>query len=137
MSKFFFFITLTLFSTIVNASNLAQILNEYSQRPTVTESKKFILVVGAGYEQEAYNEDRYPTKKDCQGRHCSAGGFMIYSDNQLRKIYTSTQFQDWIKKYNLESSKIPYEFSIGYIQEQSTSLKNVSTQHFIRLEYID
>jgi hypothetical protein len=64
VSKFFFFITLTLFSTTVSASNLVQTLNEYSQRPTVTESKKFILVVGAGYEQEAYNEERYPTKKD-------------------------------------------------------------------------
>lgn len=86
---------------------------------------------------QSFMEHDDPTKKDCQGRHCSAGGFMIYSDNQLRKIYMSTQFRDWIKKYNLESSKIPYEFSIGYIQEQSTSLKNVSMQNLIRLEYID
>lgn len=65
MYKFFFLITLTLFSTTVSASNLTQVLNEYGQRPTVALSKKFILVVGAGYEQEAYNEDRYPTKRDC------------------------------------------------------------------------
>lgn len=65
MYKFFFLITLSLFSTTVSASNLTQVLNEYGQRPTVALSKKFILVVGAGYEQEAYNEDRYPTKRDC------------------------------------------------------------------------
>lgn len=42
-----------------------QALNEYSQRPTVVQSKKFVLIIGAGYEQEAYCEDNYPTKRDC------------------------------------------------------------------------
>jgi len=86
---------------------------------------------------QSFMEQDDPTKKDCQGRHCSAGGFMIYTDNQLKKIYTSTQFQNWIKEYNLESSKIPYEFSIGYIQEQSTNLKDLLSQQLIKLEYID
>lgn len=86
---------------------------------------------------QSFIEHDDPTCWDCQGRHCSAGGFMIYTDNQLKKIYTSNQFQNWIKTYNLESSKIPYEFSIGYVQEKSTSLKNLLKQNLIKLEYID
>jgi len=86
---------------------------------------------------QSFMEHDDPTCWDCQGRHCSAGGFMIYTDNQLKKIYTSVEFQNWIKKYNLESSKIPYEFSIGYVQEQSTPLKNLLINQLIRLEYID
>lgn len=86
---------------------------------------------------QSFMEQDDPTCWDCQGRHCSAGGFMIYTDNQLKKIYTSVQFQNWIKRYNLESSEIPYEFSIGYIQDQSIPLKNLLMQQLIRLEYID
>jgi len=93
-------------------------------------------ILGKSVLQSFIDQDD-PTKKDCQGRHCSAGGFMIYTDNQLKKIYTSTQFQNWIKEYNLEFSKIPYEFSIGYIQEQSTNLKSLLSQQLIKLEYID
>lgn len=86
---------------------------------------------------QSFMEQDDPTKIDCQGRHCSAGGFMIYTNDQLKKIYTSTQFQNWLKEYDLESSEIPYEFSIGYIQDQSIPLKNLLTQQLIRLEYID
>lgn len=86
---------------------------------------------------QSFLEHDDPTCWDCQGREYSAGGFMIYTDNQLKKIYTSTQFQNWIKKYNLESHKIPYEFPIGYVEAQSTALKNLLTLQLIKLEYID
>jgi hypothetical protein len=96
-----------------------------------------LSILGKCILQSFYDDDD-PTQPDCTGRLGSFGGFIISLNNDRKQIYQSKVFLDWLNQYNLDPSKQPYEYPIGYVKNKSTELKNflASTSSFNKIEFI-
>lgn len=90
---------------------------------------------------QSFFDDDDPTADDCTGRLGSFGGFVIELDNMRHQVYQSTEFKNWLQKYQLDVTELPCEFPIGYVKETNvidlTKLKNKSVyKDFKNLEFL-
>jgi hypothetical protein len=76
------------------------------------------------------NDD--PSSPDCTGRLGSYGGFYIESNSNRKNIYKSEKFIEWAESFNLDPTKLPYEFPIGFVKTKSQDLDKfmLSTENF-------
>jgi hypothetical protein len=79
---------------------------------------------------QSFANDDDPTADDCTGRLGSHGGFVVEIDGSRKTVYQSDQFQQWISKHGLSAENLPYDFPIGYVEQQSFVL------HRLGLEYV-
>lgn len=88
-------------------------------------------ILGKSFLQSFVTNDD-PTCQDCTGRLGSHGGFYIDFNNDRKKLYKSTLFLNWLKKYKLNPTTVPYEFLIGYVSNMS----DIPTDEFYNLKLI-
>jgi hypothetical protein len=78
-----------------------------------------------------------PTQFDCTGRLGSFGGFVIDVNTERTRIYNSNQFNEWLSSYNISNTVLPLEFPIGYVEDFSKSVAELtSAGSFNRVEFI-
>lgn len=106
---------------------------DYSDGPIVTMSRS---ILGKCFLQSFYEEDD-PTCSDCGGRQMSCGGFYIDIDDTRKRVYESSEFDSWLKKYNLNRTECPLEFQLGNVIETTSDLKNFLNFKFINAEFIE
>lgn len=88
----------------------------YKYRQYLLTGKPLVLldnsILGKSYLQSFLEHDD-PTCKDCTGRLGSFGNFFIDLTKNRAKIYNSTEFKNWLSKYNIKNP--PLEFPIGSV----------------------